>query len=76
MKWTKEYTYRVLTSNSQFKELKNEWDGDFNLYYVINSNTVFISNSIVGLAQSYIVSLFNKDSISDARDDVIAKEIL
>ena len=77
MKWTKEYAYRVQTSNSQYEELKNEWDGDFNISYVINGNTVFISNSIGGLAQSYIVPPFNKDTFSDACDfAIIAKEIL
>lgn len=44
---------------------------------VINGNTVFISNSFGGLEQSYIVPLFNKDTISDACDfAIIAKGIL
>jgi hypothetical protein len=77
MNWTKEAVFEILNSNSEFKDLSDEFKGNFGLLYEIQGNRIYLSNAVNGVAEVFIILPICKKTISDAYDfAMIAKEIL
>ena len=77
MSWTKESVLRKLQSNQEFNDLSKEFTGKFLLAYSIGGNTVLLSNTVRGYAESFLAPPFNTRTIGDACDfAIIAKQIL
>lgn len=77
MEWTKENVLKTLKSNPDFSKIANEMEGKFNLCYTIGGNTVWLSNSIGGHAEVYLVFPINANTVKETSVFAeIAKNVL
>ena len=76
MEWTEELVFDYLNRNPRFNNLMNEENDAFYLPYEVEGNTVIISNSVGGIAETYILPN-NEETIQSAcRFAIIARNIL
>lgn len=77
MEWTKENVLEKLKSHPQFEELTNDWTGKFVLNYDIEENIILLSNTVGGIAESFIMLPINDRTLPNVREFAcMAKQVL